>query len=795
MSGAIRSIARLMVVLAFVFVSYCPVVRGAEPSAAPYLNAVVQIYADIGTATLAGSGFFISPDGDIATAYHVIQGARALQIVTPIGSFRTYRIKAYDAGKDLAVLTIVPPPGSRPAFLKLSAPPGGLTGRTGFVIGNPDLKRDFAVHVSFPRDGVMLSKEWSAGQRSGATQFVFANDNVHLVALDGTLNHGMSGGPVVVDGAAIGVFSGGEEESGAGLAWAISAEYLPHLLAAAPNQQAGTLPPLTLLSATSAKLGVQKAVRTAAGSELFSRVLAIEADRGDFGTLARLLTENDKVLEQCGPWYGRLRASEVAQGSDVAIRCLMAPVVQTRLIPSMGELVTRLGTDFKAGFSEASNSLTRRVKLASAADVKQGLFRTISAMDCKDMQFPSPALSATMKRAAAVERVFDGLPAFPPKGDEPAVPREQLVVQVRTYLSSPAGPKLVQGLIDIGAVMADEARIFEQDLAQPTRCLRAMLNVVDFNADLTRANADVDLNDLHDVEKMWFIGQYVGYYAGIKTALEFCKQKVPDASVLADKALLAFEQRQFLLLQRSRDAGRKIVGDADWNEMFGEVSGLARKGTAVLDTQFLYAAGLPATLMCTGLLDAVAAGKDMADETLVVPDAVEVISGEQVNRQRPRPFGVVVGNAIQNAVSTIWPDALGDPVRTVDMTALFVKVAAPVMTRQFLKQQFDQCALFAADLPAPDRETLAAMTSTNEAALQDAKGRAESALQRAGVGGALSFERLWLQVNKITFVSSPEMLRGIGITSASNMTGLCSQVVSGAGHDAMNAILALYPLP
>ncbi|CAJ4481421.1 peptidase Do [Burkholderia pseudomallei] len=784
-----------MVVLAFVFVSYCPVVRGAEPSAAPYLNAVVQIYADIGTATLAGSGFFISPDGDIATAYHVVQGARALQIVTPIGSFRTYRIKAYDAGKDLAVLTIVPPPGSRPAFLKLSAPPGGLTGRTGFVIGNPDLKRDFAVHVSFPRDGVMLSKEWSAGQRSGVTQFVFANDNVHLVALDGTLNHGMSGGPVVVDGAAIGVFSGGEEESGGGLAWAISAEYLPHLLAAAPNQQAGTLPPLTLLSASSAKLGVQKAVRTAAGSELFSRVLAIDADRGDFGTLARLLTENNKVLEQCGHWYGRLRASEVAQGSDVAIRCLMAPVVQTRLIPSMGELVTRLGTDFKAGFSEASNSLTRRVKLASAADVKQGLFRTISAMDCKDMQFPSLDLSATMKRAAAVERVFDGLPAFPPKGDEPSVPREQLVAQVRTYLSSPAGPKLVQGLIDIGAVMADEARIFEKDLAQPTRCLRAMLNVVDFNADLTKANADVDLNDLQDVEKMWFIGQYLGYYEGIKMVLEFCRRRAPGTSVLADKALLAFEQRQFLLLQRSRDIGRKTVGEAGWKELFGDISVMARQGATALDAQFSHSTGLPASLMCTGMIDAAAAGKDLADETLVIPDAVEVISGESVNRRRPRPFGTIVGSAIQSAIAATQPESQGDPGRTVEMAALFVKVAAPVMTRLFLKQQFDQCEQSTTDLPVADRETLAIMSSTNETALQEAQSRAEAVLRRAGIGGTHFFETLWQNLNKVTYVGTPEMLRSIGITGASNMTGLCSQVVSGAGHDAMNAILALYPVP
>jgi hypothetical protein len=98
-----------------------------------------------------------------------------------------------------------------------------------------------AIHVTFTQDDPIPSlRVFLSGDP------IFADDNIPILLLDGAIDPGMSGGPVVVNGAAIGVISGSLTKGGSGLAWAMPA----NLLKAVGQGGAfalDNLPPLALL--------------------------------------------------------------------------------------------------------------------------------------------------------------------------------------------------------------------------------------------------------------------------------------------------------------------------------------------------------------------------------------------------------------------------------------------------------------------------------------------------------------------------------------------------------------------
>lgn len=73
------------------------------------VDAVVTIvnYNDEGNITCRGSGFFISEDGTIVTAYHVIDNAYDLDVIVSDGAtYKAQQVVGFDINRDLAIIKI-----------------------------------------------------------------------------------------------------------------------------------------------------------------------------------------------------------------------------------------------------------------------------------------------------------------------------------------------------------------------------------------------------------------------------------------------------------------------------------------------------------------------------------------------------------------------------------------------------------------------------------------------------------------------------------------------------------------
>ncbi len=107
-------------------------VRQIKPSVVSVLT-----YDAKGQPLISGTGFFVRP-GEVVTNYHVIHGARRVEIHTLEGKGRTYAVDGalkIDEEGDLALLKVdLPAERSRPLTLSASLPEDG---EKVFVIGNP----------------------------------------------------------------------------------------------------------------------------------------------------------------------------------------------------------------------------------------------------------------------------------------------------------------------------------------------------------------------------------------------------------------------------------------------------------------------------------------------------------------------------------------------------------------------------------------------------------------------------------------------------------------------------------
>ncbi len=132
----------------------------------------------------AGSGFLIDPDGDIVTNFHVIQGARQVQVTMSDG--RSYRAKVVGADdrSDLAVLRINA--GHKLPYLRLGNSSTLQVGQKVLAIGNP-----FGRFQNTLTTGVISSVGRTVrGSGSG----VVLED---VIQTDAAINQGNSGGPLL----------------------------------------------------------------------------------------------------------------------------------------------------------------------------------------------------------------------------------------------------------------------------------------------------------------------------------------------------------------------------------------------------------------------------------------------------------------------------------------------------------------------------------------------------------------------------------------------------------------------
>src|SRR5262249_5709016 len=137
--------------------------------------AVVEIVTidQKGSPNRLGTGFFISPDGQVVTNQHVVEGAASIAAINNNGAmFQFERVVAQPAGVDLAILkfraTDVP-------FLTLGNSATAVEGQKVIVIGNPT---GLTGTVS---DGIISA----------------FRENRSLIQITAPISHGSSGSPVM----------------------------------------------------------------------------------------------------------------------------------------------------------------------------------------------------------------------------------------------------------------------------------------------------------------------------------------------------------------------------------------------------------------------------------------------------------------------------------------------------------------------------------------------------------------------------------------------------------------------
>jgi serine protease Do len=132
----------------------------------------------------AGSGFFISGDGEIVTNYHVIEDADEIVIELVDGLQFDAEVIGRDEATDLALLRVIKPDRDF-AYLALGESEAVRVGEWVMAVGNP-LDMDHTVTV-----GVVSAKGRVLGLSRGGTSFE------NYIQTDAAINLGNSGGPLV----------------------------------------------------------------------------------------------------------------------------------------------------------------------------------------------------------------------------------------------------------------------------------------------------------------------------------------------------------------------------------------------------------------------------------------------------------------------------------------------------------------------------------------------------------------------------------------------------------------------
>jgi serine protease Do len=132
----------------------------------------------------AGSGFFISSDGEIVTNYHVIEDADEIVIELVDGLQFDAEVVGRDEATDLALLRVIEPDRDF-AYLALGDSETVRVGEWVMAVGNP-LDMDHTVTV-----GVVSAKGRVLGLSREGTSFE------NYIQTDAAINLGNSGGPLV----------------------------------------------------------------------------------------------------------------------------------------------------------------------------------------------------------------------------------------------------------------------------------------------------------------------------------------------------------------------------------------------------------------------------------------------------------------------------------------------------------------------------------------------------------------------------------------------------------------------
>lgn len=167
-----------------------------------------------------GSGVVIGPEGQILTAYHIVQGAARIFVRAPGGVQFDAEILAADPRSDLAVLMPRPPAANEPAIPDLTPLPLGTAedlrkGTFLIALGNPyHTARDGRASASW---GILANttRRVTPPIDGGVETRQMFRHQPTLLQLDAKLNLGMSGGAVVnLQGELVGITTNGGNVEG-----------------------------------------------------------------------------------------------------------------------------------------------------------------------------------------------------------------------------------------------------------------------------------------------------------------------------------------------------------------------------------------------------------------------------------------------------------------------------------------------------------------------------------------------------------------------------------------------------
>jgi S1-C subfamily serine protease len=151
---------------------------GTQLSAEQVVQLALPCVVMISTSSGVGSGFFVSPDGVVATNAHVVQGQESATVITSDGKPLQTSAIYQDEDRDLALLKV---PSSGNPFLILEDISGVTPGSEVIAVGSPGV------------GNVMLANTVTKGIVSGLRQ----SDYGLWIQTDTAINPGNSGGPLL----------------------------------------------------------------------------------------------------------------------------------------------------------------------------------------------------------------------------------------------------------------------------------------------------------------------------------------------------------------------------------------------------------------------------------------------------------------------------------------------------------------------------------------------------------------------------------------------------------------------
>lgn len=147
-----------------------------------------------------GSGFFVTENGQIATAHHVVDGATSIKVTTAAGQVYNARVRATNVGGETAVIELTDMAAGekfKPLPLRDSAA-DIESGEKLMTIGHPNGVEDIVMSP-----GAMIKRE-----RFGASFFEYpkVNHNAMFIHASTRVQGGNSGGPLIdSEGRAVGL--------------------------------------------------------------------------------------------------------------------------------------------------------------------------------------------------------------------------------------------------------------------------------------------------------------------------------------------------------------------------------------------------------------------------------------------------------------------------------------------------------------------------------------------------------------------------------------------------------------